>query len=366
LSGTGIEESHSNISTDKLVKSIVSTFPKVAAMGRKAKRFNIPPTWDEELRCWLEEYINKYPHHLTEILSREQYIGISRVALDDYLNRTYFLPVDQGGKGNNPESSSLESAVRAYRERVDGSVRHGYNKPFVETYTWSQLQHACTAAIRENIIVVVYGKPGVGKSRCLREYTLGCMRTAPVTILCSRNIVAAYFLKKIAKQLGVKDKGTIPQLEDAVAEKLNSYPRPLFVDQANYLSERSLGSVCYIWEVAHIPIMLSGTQALYDLFTTSPLTEDVRAQLSSRVARHYLLAELSLSEAKAIIQRALGADATDAVIAQIFSITGGIHRHVDMIIPLILELKAQNEEKLSTRKITIGDIIAIAGRRLML
>lgn len=335
-------------------------------MVKRAKPPGFIPNWDEELRGWLQEYIIKYPHHSTAILSRAQYIGISREALDDYLAGRYFLPIEMGGKGNDPKTSHLEAAVRAYRDRVEGSVRHGYNKPFVETYTWSQLRHAATAAMRENTIVLIYGKPGVGKSRCLREFTLNCMRTAPVLILCSRNITAGYFLKKIARQLGMEEKEVIPKLEDSIAEKLLQYPRPLFVDQANYLSEKSLGSICYIWEMAHIPIILSGTKALYDLFTTSPLTEDVRAQLSSRVARHYLLAELSLPEVKAIVQEALGTDATDEVIAQIFNITGGIHRHVDMIIPLIIELKAQNQEKLAKGGVTLSDIITAAGSRLML
>jgi hypothetical protein len=40
------------------------------------------PVWNEELRGWLEGYIARYPHHTTEILSRSQYIGISRQALD--------------------------------------------------------------------------------------------------------------------------------------------------------------------------------------------------------------------------------------------------------------------------------------------
>lgn len=328
------------------------------------KKLTSPP-WDEELRLWLVEYIHRFPLHTTEVLSRSQYIGISRGALDEYLAGTYFLPKELGGKGADTETSSIEIAVRAYRERIEVTLRHGYGKPFVETCTWSQLSHACATAIKENIIVVVYGKPGVGKSRCLKEYGLQNMSTAPAFILCSRNISVGYFLEKLAREIGIGEKQRIPKLEDTIAEKLRRYPRPIFVDQANYLNEKSLGSICYIWEIAHIPIVLSGTKALHDLFTISPLTEDVRAQLSSRVAMHYLLSELSLPEAKAIIQKALGDDATDAVIAQIFSITGRIHRHVDMIIPRILDLKERNKKKLAAKKITMKDIITVAGSRLM-
>jgi len=126
-----------------------------------------------------------------------------------------------------------------------------------------------------------------------------------------------------------------------------------------------LGSVCYIWEKAKVPIVLIGTKDLYDLFTKSSRTEDVRAQISSRVAMHYLLSELSLPEVKAIIKRALAADATDDVVAKIFNVTGGIHRHVDMIVPRILDLKALNKEKLAEGRVTMSDIIDTAGSRLM-
>lgn len=311
-------------------------------MKKKLQTIEGPQPWDEELRCWLQEYIEKYPHHTTAVLSRSQFIGLSKTALDEYLDGTYFLPVESGGKGVNPQSSKIEPAIRAYRERIEGSNRHGFTNSFVETRTWFQLQRACHVAINENVIVVVYGKPGVGKSRCLLEFTVRRMTTAPVTILCSRNITPKYFVEKLAQGIGLKNESRIAKLEDSIAEKLNRYPRPIFVDQANYLSEKSLGSICYIWEKAQIPIVLSGTKDLYELFMTSSRTEDVRAQISSRVAMHYLLSELSLPEVKAIIKRALGDDAMDEAVAQILNVTSGIHRHVDMIVPRIIELKELN------------------------
>jgi DNA transposition AAA+ family ATPase len=321
-------------------------------MIKKLKTVGGPPPWDEDLRCWLQAYIDKYPHHTTGILSRSQFIGVSKTVLDEYIAGIYFLPIESGGKGINPETSKVEHAIRAYRERIEGSVRHGYTNSFVETRTWFQLQHACNVAINENVLVVAYGKPGVGKSRCLLEFTVRRMTAAPVTILCSRNITPKYFVEKLAQDLGLNNKSRISQTEDSIAEKLNRYPRPIFVDQANYLSEKSLGSICYIWEKARIPIVLIGTKDLFELFMTSSRTEDVRAQISSRVAMHYLLSELSLTEVKAIIKKALGDDATDDAVAQIFNVTGGIHRHVDMIVPRIFELREVNKKKLSDGKLS--------------
>lgn len=333
--------------------------------NKKVQIVGQPMPWDEELRRWLEAYIERHPHHTTGILSRSQFIGISKRALDTYLAGIYFLPIEAGGMGVKSESSKIEGAIRAYRERIEGSARHGYANTFVETRTWFQLQRACHVAINENVIVVVYGKPGVGKSRCLLEFTVKKMVTAPLTILCSRNITPKYFVEKMAQELGLRNETRIAKTEDAVADKLNRYPRPIYVDQANYLSEQSLGSICYIWEKARVPIVLLGTKDLYDLFTTSSRTEDIRAQISSRVAMHYLLSELTLPEVKAIIKRALGDDATDDAVAQIFNVTGGIHRHVDMIMPRILDLKEINEEKLAAGKVTMRDIITTAGSRLM-
>jgi DNA transposition AAA+ family ATPase len=336
------------------------TKPKIELVGGKA------PLGDPELLQWLRGYCGEHPQHDTVVLSREQFIGVSRTALDAYLVGTYFLPKENGGMGVDPKNSKIEAAIRRFREQVEGTVRHGYANTYVETHTSMQLQQACNTAITENVIVVVYGKPGVGKTRSLAEYATAKMKaTLPIQILCSRNITTRYFVQKIARVLGLDDRPTTARLEDMIAEKLRRSPRPVFVDQANYLNEKALGSICYIWDIARAPVVLVGTRDLYELFVTSRLTEDVRAQLSSRVAMHYPLAELTTVEAASIIKRALGDDATDENIAAIINVTGGVHRHVDMIIPRINELKKRNESKLKAGEVTIRDIIETAGRRLM-
>ena len=324
------------------------------------------PTHDEGLRQWLVAYIEAHPHHNTVVLARKDFIDVSRTALDLYILGTYFLPVESGGEGHDPSKSKIENSIRLFREKVEGTVRHGYANSFVKTRTYYQLTQACATAIRENVIVVVYGKPGVGKTRSLTEFSISEMKsTMPIQVLCSVNTTTRYFVQKLAKALGIDDRPTTARLEDLIAEKLKRSPRPIFVDQANYLNEKALGSICYIWEIARCPIILVGTKDLHDLFTTSRLTEDVRAQLSSRVALHYPLAELAVDEATAIIQRALGADATDENIAAIINVTGGIHRHVDMIIPRILDLKKRNQAQLIKGETSLQNIITRAGTRLM-
>jgi DNA transposition AAA+ family ATPase len=320
-----------------------------------------PPIGDEELRLWLQGHIEENPHLTTAVLARQ--IGINRARIDQYLAGKYFLPKENGGQGVDPTKSNTEPLIKAYREKIEGTERHGYTNTFVNTRTWWQIQQACTTAIAENAIVVVYGRPGVGKSRGLSQFSIKHMTTVPITILCSRNITPRYFVQKIAKLMGLDDRPTTAKLEDYIAEQLRRGPRPLFIDQANYLHEKSLGTLCYLWEIARVPIVLFGTKQLFDLFMNSRLTEDVRLQLSSRVAMHYPLEGLTVEEVKMIVERVLGKAATDEVVAAVWQATSGEHRRVDMILPRVLEIA--EKAKAESGKADLTGVIAKAASRLM-
>ena len=321
---------------------------------------------DEMLRLRFDAFIKSHPHLTTLVLSRADYIGMSRTTLDAYLNGTYFVPKESGGLGVNPKNTQIEAKIRAYLDKAEGVVKDGYTSTFLETRSWMQFQHACKTAIEEKVIVVVYAKPGVGKSRCLQEYKTERMTTMPIDILCSANITTRYFVQKIARAVGVDDRAPTAQLEDLVGEKLKKgIPRPLFVDQANYLNEKALGTICYLWELAKIPIVLIGTKDLYELFTTSRLTQDVRAQLSSRVAMHYPLMELSIEEVKTICKNSLGPNATDATVAKIFNITNGNHRHVNMLLPRLNASAKSNAAGLESGAIAMENLVERAASKIM-
>ena len=53
---------------------------------------------DEELRQWLERYITKHPHHPTAVLSRYQFIGYAKRALDAVWERTRAIPDTQAAR----------------------------------------------------------------------------------------------------------------------------------------------------------------------------------------------------------------------------------------------------------------------------
>lgn len=327
-----------------------------------------PKLGDEELRGWLERFMREHENLTSNVLSRHDHIGSSRTALDQYLDGTYFLPKTSGGAGVQPGNSNLENKIRAYREKVEGTIGTGGNAiGFLETIAFQRMCMAWETAVTERVIVVAYSDPGAGKSFNIAQLKVRRMTTMPVSILCSRNVTTGYFVQRLAEELDLSIHYSIPRLEDMIAHKLRKNPRGIIVDQANYLSERSLGTICHIWEVATVPIMLVGTQDLYDLFTTSNMTQDVRAQLTSRVAMHFPLSRLTTAEAKGFLTKALGKDASDENIATIMRVTGGVFRSVNFIVPQIQRLRStkNNQEKLSAGKITMENIIVSAASRLM-
>lgn len=336
---------------------MAATIPSLAIVGKAVG--------DEDLRVWLDGYIKEHPHLTTAELSRGDHIGMSKTALDAYLNGTYFVPKESGGLGVNPQNTKIETKIRAYRDKVEGTVRHGYRNTFIETRSWQQFQHACKVAIEEQVIVIVYAKPGNGKSRCLQQFSNEKMKTRPIEVLCSPNITTRYFVQKIARSVGVPDHHITARLEDEISKRLKKNVRPLFVDQANYLHEKALGTICYLWETARIPIVLIGTHDLAELFNKSSLTEDVRSQLTSRIAMHYPLMELSKEELKTIVMRVLGDRATPDVVASIYNATLGNHRHLDMILPRLSEMIRKNEPALDAKEIQVTDLVDRATSRLM-
>jgi hypothetical protein len=73
---------------------------------------------DEGLRKWLKGYVESHPQQPTAVLSRAQYIGVSRRALDSYIAGTYFLPEDEGGEGVDPKASKIEHGIHRHVDMI--------------------------------------------------------------------------------------------------------------------------------------------------------------------------------------------------------------------------------------------------------
>lgn len=322
--------------------------------------------WDEDLRAWLEIYLLENPKYNTNILSRSYHIGIPRQVLDSYLAGEYFLPAALGGKGNDPQKSKVEEAVRLFRQKIEGSDFQTRSFELYETETWKQLKKACQVALDEKTIVIICGNPGVGKSLGLREFAAREMLTPPVSILCSRNITTFNFVEQIARELNLKGKGTVPEIENQIIARVQRSPRVLFVDQANFLGAKSFGSIMHIREKAHIPIVVCGTLGLLKIFSDQKISDDLREQFASRIGYSIELIGLTLGEVKTIVKRSLGDETDDANIAEIYNLTRQSFRRLNILLARIKDLMRQNEAELASGAITLKELVEIAAARLIL
>lgn len=74
---------------------------------------------DEELRLWLERHLDDEGITMNR-LSRTTHTGVSKLALQAYVDGVYFLPTEAGGLGVRREKSTVETRIRKYRDRVEG------------------------------------------------------------------------------------------------------------------------------------------------------------------------------------------------------------------------------------------------------
>jgi hypothetical protein len=102
---------------------------------------------------------------------------------------------------------------------------------------------------------------------------------------------------------------------------------------------------------------------VFHLTTLKAVSERINPEL--RVAVHYPLTGLLLSEAKALIKRELNQYATDDAVAQIYNITDGLPRCIEILVPTLKELIERNSQELKSGKIKLGELIAKAASRLM-
>lgn len=334
---------------------------------------------DEALRQRFANFMAKYPHLTTAELSRDNQIGFSKTGLDGYLKGTYFLFGGPNGSPVNPAKSKLERLIREYLDRVEGDQRSGEKSEFVQTVCWQQFQYLCNTAIEENIIGVGYGSPGVGKTVSMGQYSLEKLTTRPIHILCSFNINARYFIQKIAEELNVKTNVSIPELEDRVADRLIKNKRSIFIDQGNYLPLKSVGTVLHLWDRARVPIIMTGTYKLYQMFMQLSDTEDVKGQVSSRIALMIPLMGLDDSSTKTIVMNALGQHATPEVIAEIFNTISrrvvdpngdltltASHRNLSFLLDNLRRFIKKRSAEIDAKQLSVKDLVAPAASRLIL
>ncbi|STO59763.1 DNA transposition protein [Canicola haemoglobinophilus] len=156
--------------------------------------------------------------------------GLSAGALSAYLSESY--------KGNIEE---VEAKLTAYFERLAQKLREFIEAPsFIETKTATQIFSTLRFAQNANVLAIIHGASGVGKTQAAREYRRRYNNVWVVTASPSRSSLSE-ILYEIALEVGISDaprrKGTLSRL---IARKIKGTEGLLIVDEADHLPYEAL------------------------------------------------------------------------------------------------------------------------------
>ncbi|MCL1162491.1 AAA family ATPase [Shewanella chilikensis] len=200
-------------------------------------------------------------------------IGNSGAVISQYLKGNYGGDVDA-------VTEKLSHWLNMRKTRNSQIVAPG----FVETQTAKQILNALNYAHAAELISVVFGASGVGKSTTCRQYINSNNNCWMITASPAVSGIGEC-LYEIALELGMDDapkrKGSLSR---AIKRRLTGTGGLLIVDEADHLDYPSLEALRILQEQTGIGMVLVGNNRVYSQLTGGRRNEDF-ARLFSRVSK---------------------------------------------------------------------------------
>ncbi|MDC9594299.1 AAA family ATPase [Xenorhabdus sp. IM139775] len=216
--------------------------------------------------------------------------GLSGTALSQFMNESY--------RGDNDNVASkltiwLENRTRRTTEMPAAP-------DFVQTKTvrqiWSALQYAQIA----QCISVIYGSPGVGKTKSLQQFASDRPNVWMITVSPSRASLSEC-LYELALELGIGDAPRrAGQLGRSVRRKLRGTSGLLIIDEADHLDYPVLEELRILQEDTGIGLALVGNHQVYSKLTGGNSRNVDFARLFSRIAKKVAILKTKKDDVQAI------------------------------------------------------------------
>ena len=222
------------------------------------------------------------------VIARET--GLSTTALSQFMNENY--------RGDNDSVSGKLTVWLDNRHRKTNEMPQAPD--FVQTRTvrqiWSALQYAQLA----QCISVIYGSPGVGKSKALQQFALERPNVWLITVSPSRSSLSEC-LYELALELGASDAPRrAGQLGRVIRRKLRGTSGLLIIDEADHLDYPVLEELRILQEETGIGLALVGNHQVYSKLTGGNSRNVDFARLFSRIAKKVAILKTKKDDVKAI------------------------------------------------------------------
>lgn len=171
---------------------------------------------------------------------------------------------------------------------------------FIETKTYRQIMSALQYSQIAQCISVIWGVPGVGKSKSLQHFAHKRPNVWMITVSPSR-VSLVECLYEIALELGI---GNAPrragQLGRVIRQKLRGTSGLLIIDEADQLGYSVLEELRILQEDTGIGLALVGNEKTYQNLHGGNSSNEDFARLFSRIAKVVSIKKTKLDDLKAI------------------------------------------------------------------
>ncbi|ETS31935.1 DNA transposition protein [Photorhabdus temperata] len=266
--------------------------------------------------------------------------GISSTALSQFMNESY--------KGDNSKVAGQLSVWLENRRKRANEMPAAPD--FVQTKTvrqiWSALQYAQLA----QCISVIYGSPGVGKTKALQQFVAERPNVWLITVSPSRASLSEC-LYELALELGLGDAPRrAGQLGRAVRRKLRGTSGLLVIDEADHLDYPVLEELRILQEETGIGLALVGNHQVYAKLTGGSSRSVDFARLFSRIAKKVAILKTKKDDVTAIAD-AWGLGQQERALVQQLSERPGALRTVSHTLRLAAMFAKGNNESLAEKHI---------------
>jgi hypothetical protein len=211
------------------------------------------------------------------------------------------------------------------------------------------------------IMGVIIGAPGVGKSEPLRHWRRMHAQVPHVWIEATLGGTMSALVAALAQGLGIGVKG-LDATSIRIAEELARNPRAVLIDESDFLQSTATTRARAIYDRAQsvrddpegraFPLVFIGTEAL----RTKLMRDEERSeQILSRVGEFDVVPKMSLAECAGVLQAkyewgdvSVGPGGTEAI----WRLSRGSFRWLNKIVPLAIDLAGRDGKVITPEIVT--------------
>jgi len=191
-------------------------------------------------------------------------------------------------------------------------------------------------------MALVYGEPGLGKSRTALWWAV---KNDAVYIRSSNMMSGRWFLEELVEELGESPLYKSSDLFNQAVSQLTQYPRPLIIDEIDYLlsDSKAIETIRDIYDRTEVPIVLIGMNKANKKFIRY-------RHIYDRFSEILKFEIFSFDEVKNIVQELSDAEIDEAGIKLIFNHANRF-RQIVSIISKAEKISKANSDIVITEKI---------------